>query len=75
MKREYNFNDLTNEQLALLFKVSQKLDISGDVLLNYIDKLEYLNSELITEDDLAKLYLEEISFNYNKMQYLLDNKI
>ena len=75
MKRENNFNDLTNEQLALLFKVSQKLDVSGDVLLNYIDKLEYLNSELITEDDLAKLYLEEISFNYNKMQYLLDNKI
>ena len=75
MKREYNFNDLTNEQLALLFKVSQKLEISGDVLLNYIDKLEYLNSELLTEDDLAKLYLEEISFNYNKMQYLLDKKI
>ena len=75
MKREYNFNDLTNEQLALLFKVSQKLEVSGDVLLNYIDKLEYLNSELLTEDDLAKLYLEEISFNYNKMQYLLDKKI
>ena len=75
MKKEYNFNDLTNEQLALLFKVSQKLEVSGDVLLNYIDKLEYLNSELLTEDDLAKLYLEEISFNYNKMQYLLDNKI
>ena len=75
MKREYNFNDLTNEQLALLFKVSQKLDVSGDVLLNYIDKLEYLNSEFLTEDDLAKLYLEEISFNYNKMQYLLDKKI
>ena len=75
MKRENNFNDLTNEQLALLFKVSQKLEVSGDVLLNYIDKLEYLNSELLTEDDLAKLYLEEISFNYNKMQYLLDKKI
>ena len=75
MKKEYNFNDLTNEQLALLFKVSQKLEVSGDVLLNYIDKLEYLNSELLTEEDLAKLYLEEISFNYNKMQYLLDNKI
>lgn len=75
MKKEYNFNDLTNEQLALLFKVSQKLEVSGDVLLNYIDKLEYLNSELLTEDDLAKLYLEEISFNYNKMQYLLDKKI
>lgn len=75
MKREYNFNGLTNEQLALLFKVSQKLEVSGDVLLNYIDKLEYLNSELLTEDDLAKLYLEEISFNYNKMQYLLNKKI
>lgn len=74
MKIEYNFNDLTNEQLALLFRVSQKLEVSGDVLLNYIDKLEYLNSELLTEDDLAKLYLEEISFNYNKMQYLLDKE-
>ena len=69
------YEGLSEKEKNLLFETSKKLNVNQHVLINYMDKLEYLNSELITEDDLAKLYLEEISFNYNKMQYLLDKKI
>ena len=71
MKSKNSFNDLTDEQLAIMFNFSKHTGISGEVLVKYKDEIDFTKPEDITEEEFTKLYLEDLAYNYNKMQVLI----
>ena len=69
------YDSLSEKQKTMLFDLSKRLDININVLITYIDKLDYLSSANIKEDTLAELFLEDVAYNYRKMQTLLNETI
>lgn len=64
--------DLTNNELEDVFTFSKLTGFNGDVISEYIGKIDFSDISTITEEDYSILYLKDLSYNYIKMKSMLD---
>lgn len=75
LKTYDTYDSLSEKQKTIIFDLSKRLDINMNVLIPHIDKLDYLSSANIKEATLAELFIEDVAYNYRKMQTLENGNI